>query len=400
MRKWLPRIGIALAVAAIIALIIISSLPERTPAEITGSATAVPVVVTKRKIVAEGLVVPIKSAALSFSTTGVISDVFAEEGDFVVEGDVIALLSGNEDQAASVADAELNVLSAKQELETLHDDAELARAEAQLFLAETQKEYDTATRKRHSQNYIRGSEDSIKSAEAALVVAEERLSEAQGLYGYAEGLSADDPTRANALLSINQLIRERDTAAANLAYLKGKPGEFEVAEADGKLALAEAELAAAQRNFENLVNGPNPAEVALLEAKISSYEASLAAAKAAFVDLELIAPFSGEIVSSDLKIGEVVSFETDPIFMADMSTWQITTTDLTELNVVDINEEMYVLVTFDALPDLELAGKVVSIQGLGQIVQGDVTYEVLVELTEQDEKLRWNMTAYVTFFRQ
>ena len=159
-------------------------------------------------------------------------------------------------------------------------------------------------------------------------------------------------------------------------------------------------MSAAQRKFENLVDGPNPSEVALLEAKIASYEAQLVAAQAAYVDLELIAPFSGEIVSSNLKMGEVVNFDSQPVFIADMSTWQVTTTDLTELNVVDIEEDMFVLVTFDALPDLELAGKVVAIQGLGEIVQGDVTYEVLVELTEQDEKLRWNMTAYVTFFRQ
>jgi HlyD family secretion protein len=400
MKSWLPRAGIALAALAIIVMIVISSMPERTLEGIEGSPTSIPVVVTKRKVVAEGLVVPIKSAALSFSTTGVISQVLAEEGDFVEEGEVIALLSGNEDQAAAVADAELNLLTAKHELEKLHDDAYLARAEAQLALAEAQKEYDTATRKRHSQNYIRGSEDSIKNAEAALVIAEEKLSEGQGMYGYVEGLSPDDPTRANALLSINQLIRDRDTAAANLAYLKGKPGEFEVAEADGKLALAEAEMNAALQRFENLVDGPNPAEVALLEAKIASYEAQLAAAKAAYADLELLAPFSGEIVSSDLKVGEVVNLDSQPVFFADMSTWQVTTTDLTELNVVDIEEDMLVLVTFDALPDLELAGKVVAIQGLGEIVQGDVTYEVLVELTEQDEKLRWNMTAYVTFFRQ
>lgn len=399
MKKWIPRVGVALGALAIIALIVISSLPEKTPAEISGHATAVPVVVTKRKIVAEGLVIPIKSAALSFSTSGVISEVLEEEGDLVQEGDVIALLSGNEDQAAAVADAELNLLSAKQELQDLHADAELARAEAQLALAEAQKAYDESSRKRHSQNYIRGSEDSIKNAEAALVIAEEKLSEGQGMYGYVEGLSPDDPTRANALLTINQLIHDRDTAFANLQYLRGKPGEYEIAESDGKLALAEAEMAAAQRKFEDLVDGPSPAEVALLEAKITSYEAQLAAARAAYVKLELIAPFSGVIVSSGLKVGEVVNFESKPVYLADMSTWQITTTDLTELNVVDIEEEMFVLVTFDALPDLELSGKVVSIQGLGEIVQGDVTYKVLVELTEQDEKLRWNMTAYVTFFR-
>jgi HlyD family secretion protein len=46
---------------------------------------------------------------------------------------------------------------------------------------------------------------------------------------------------------------------------------------------------------------------------------------------------------------------------------------------------------------LELTGKVASIKGFGENRQGDIVYTVVVKLDTQDPRLRWNMTAKVTF---
>jgi len=51
--------------------------------------------------------------------------------------------------------------------------------------------------------------------------------------------------------------------------------------------------------------------------------------------------------------------------------------------------------TFDAIPALELSGKVTHIKVLGENKQGDITYIVTVTPDRQDERLRWNMTASV-----
>jgi HlyD family secretion protein len=56
-----------------------------------------------------------------------------------------------------------------------------------------------------------------------------------------------------------------------------------------------------------------------------------------------------------------------------------------------------VKVTFDAIPGLTLDGKVLRIQSLGVNKQGDITYKVVIQLNQQDERLKWNMTALVTF---
>ena len=84
------------------------------------------------------------------------------------------------------------------------------------------------------------------------------------------------------------------------------------------------------------------------------------------------------------------------IELADFSVWQVETNDLTELDIVRIQERDEVLVTFDAIEDLEVAGIVVRIKSIGMEKLGDITYTVVVQLDEQDARLRWNMTAVVT----
>jgi hypothetical protein len=54
-----------------------------------------------------------------------------------------------------------------------------------------------------------------------------------------------------------------------------------------------------------------------------------------------------------------------------------------------------VVVTVDALPDVELRGHVIRI-GLQSVdYRGDVTYPVYVELDDDTPELRWGMTAMV-----
>lgn len=75
--------------------------------------------------------------------------------------------------------------------------------------------------------------------------------------------------------------------------------------------------------------------------------------------------------------------------IADFSHWIIKTTDLSEVDVVDVQVGQGVVVTFDALPDVELHGKVQSISSVFSDTQGEVTYEVTISLSESDPAMRW-----------
>ena len=60
-----------------------------------------------------------------------------------------------------------------------------------------------------------------------------------------------------------------------------------------------------------------------------------------------------------------------------------------------VREGAAATITFDALPGLELAGRVLQIRPLGENKQGDMTYTVVIQPDQLDDRLRWNMTAAV-----
>jgi HlyD family secretion protein len=83
--------------------------------------------------------------------------------------------------------------------------------------------------------------------------------------------------------------------------------------------------------------------------------------------------------------------------VADFSQWLVQTTDLTEIDVVELSEGQPVTVTLDAIPDTQLAGEILSIGQTYAENQGDIVYEVTILLTDTLPNMRWGMTAAVTF---
>ena len=168
------------------------------------------------------------------------------------------------------------------------------------------------------------------------------------------------------------------------------------------IALAEKKLAAAELEVAKLEQGRDPLDVALSEAELASAEADVTAAEARLAvmrvplrERELRAPFAGTIGSVDVSAGELVSPSMVVVKIADLSAWRVETQDLDEINVVNLREKDPVVVTFDALPDVEIAGTVVSIGQFGEEKQGAITYTAVIELEETDKRLRWNMTAAI-----
>jgi len=113
--------------------------------------------------------------------------------------------------------------------------------------------------------------------------------------------------------------------------------------------------------------------------------------------VELSAPFDGTVAGLKVKTGESVTPGQVAVSVADFSGWIIKTTDLTELDVVNITEGQAVSITLDAIPDQTLDGMVTLIGQNYSEKQGDVVYEVTVELTESLPNMRWGMTAVVKF---
>jgi HlyD family secretion protein len=129
---------------------------------------------------------------------------------------------------------------------------------------------------------------------------------------------------------------------------------------------------------------------------VAASRAALQQAQVALDETTLKAPFAGTLAEILPAVGEQVGPGAPLVRLADLTSWQIETDDLTELNVVRIGEDSPVKIEFDALPDVELTGKVVQIKPIGVNKQGDITYTAVIVPDQSDPRLRWNMTAVVT----
>jgi len=129
----------------------------------------------------------------------------------------------------------------------------------------------------------------------------------------------------------------------------------------------------------------------------SAFSEDTAGTRAALANAEVRAPFPGVITELDLKVGEFAASGQPVVTIADLSSWVIKTTDLTEIDVIRIKEGQPVTVKLDAIPDVEFHGNVLSISDGYTVNQGDIVYEVVILLAGQDAALRWGMTAEVKF---
>jgi multidrug resistance efflux pump len=103
------------------------------------------------------------------------------------------------------------------------------------------------------------------------------------------------------------------------------------------------------------------------------------------------------VASLNAKLGSSINAGQTAVTVADFSQWLVKTTDLTEIDVVNLAEGQPVTITLDALPGEELKGEILSIGQTYAENQGDIVYEVTVQLNEANPAMRWGMTAAVKF---
>jgi len=84
------------------------------------------------------------------------------------------------------------------------------------------------------------------------------------------------------------------------------------------------------------------------------------------------------------------------VALGDTVDWRVEADALTEIDVVRVEVGQPVEISVDALPDAEYKGEVARIQPQSETKAGDVTYTVLIDITQGDTtRLRWGMTTFV-----
>ncbi len=396
---------------------------------------------------------------ISAELNGRVAEVLAQEGETVQAGQVLVrfdstLLEAQLNQAQSaltlaqanyalvaagpteeqrqsaIRSAELELVSARQALNTLHDNASLTQAAAQQAIANAKKAVDNAND--HVATLEQGnSQADIDSAWSTVVLAKDRLDKAKDDFKPYENKPDDNLTRAVLQSKLAAAQNAYDNAVTRYNNIKGAANTLDMNQATANLAMAQAQLVDAERQYGELQNGIDPDSLALAESRQAAAQAHLAAAKAdpsaeqlevarkqveaaqAAVDviqaqmdkLVLVAPQGGVVLTRSIEPGEMALPGTPLLTLARLDSLEITVF-VPEDRYGTINLGEAAAVSVDSFPGASFSGAVSHIADRAeftprnvQTVEGrrSTVFAVKLTISNPEGKLKAGMPADVLF---
>lgn len=221
---------------------------------------------------------------------------------------------------------------------------------------------------------IQSNGNSIASLRSSLIAQEETLKDTDTAYETAK--------------------LDADKAVADLEALKDGADPKDIAAARERVAEAKAAL-------EKEKKGPDAIDLKSSQNGIAQRQSSLAAAvnrwndaKEELADYTIRAPFDGVVGSVDAKVGDQASGST--VLATLLTHAQIANITINEVDASKVKAGQKATLTFDAVPDLTIAGVVSSVDAVGEASQGVVNYGVVIAFQTQDERIKPGMSVSAT----
>ncbi len=182
-----------------------------------------------------------------------------------------------------------------------------------------------------------------------------------------------------------------EKAKLSLQKLQAPPNARDIAAAQEKIEQAKLSLSEAKK-------GPDAIDLQLSANTIAQRRASVTAAQNALQDVQatladytIKAPFDGVLANVDVQVADSVSSAT--ILATLITEAKIATLSVNEVDAAKIHLGQKATLTFDAIPDLTIAGTVSNIDTIGTVSQGVVSYSVEILFQTQDDRVKPGMTV-------
>lgn len=449
------KILIGAAVVAILAVAGVVVVPRLLSAGVTraagtgalpqaGGATAqVTTLTLVTSLESTGSVEALQSESAYWKTTGTVATVNVEVGDQVKKkGDVlmtidpatapqsviqayVELVSAQEaldallnPSALTIASAQQAVTEVEQTLKDARQDLKYAESPVgqSLYDAVSEAELALKTAKGNAELSRVGSEatevkttlddmnlaysrlqraqtamdDCIKISCGERVRVENELNNAQNTYqtawdAYQTALLKLDLTTSNVADDVVAAQEDYGRAVANLNAALAGPDALTLKAAQDAVAVAEADLADKQETLNELLNGADPDDLAAAQANVM-------AAQATIDSLTLRVPFDAEVLQVNFRPGDSAGTSEAAVLLANRSQLHVDVS-VDESDISQVSADDTATLTFDALPDLTLTGRVGEVVRYGETVNGLVKYTVRVDFEQVDPLVLIGMTA-------
>jgi HlyD family secretion protein len=352
---------------------------------------------------ATGNIEPEAEVSLSFRSTGRIEQVLVTPGQTVQAGQVLAQLETT-DLTLAVAQARVSLeISQAQlaKLETPPDPSDIATAQAAIEVAQASVAgAEAALRSAQAayQDLLLGPSEAqqtvnlaqVRQAEANLKVAQQAYNQVRHLPNIGElpqSAELEQATIAYEVAKAQAALTEEPPTQAQLAAALNQ-----IAQAQVQLRQAQSNVVTAQDNLQTLLAGPAQADLDIARAQVRQAQLNQLQAETALTNAQLVAPLAGVVSQVNVRQGELPNAALPAIVLTDLDSFHMTVL-VDEIDVRQVQVGQPVRLSVDALPDLDLTGKVTEISPTANNVSGVIAYEVTIVPDATDAPLRAGMSA-------
>ncbi len=157
---------------------------------------------------------------------------------------------------------------------------------------------------------------------------------------------------------------------------------------------ATGSIAESTQSLQQLQAGANPLDIQSAQLTIVQRQNALLDAQQALADYSIRAPFAATIAKLDVQKADSVSSGT--VVATVITKQKIAEVSLNEVDASNVKVGQKATLTFDALPDVSLAGTVAQIDTLGTVSQGVVTYNTQIAFDSDLDTIKPGMSVTAT----
>jgi HlyD family secretion protein len=293
------------------------------------------------------------------------------------------------------------------------DQANLAAAQASASAAQSTVQQQqsavvtAAATVRQSQANLRAAQATMQQNQANARASQAAVRKSQSTLALANlTVSRDASLVRQGFIPQNQLDTDQTTAATNT-------DDYHAAQEAASAAAAQVDSAKAQVNAATAQVGAAESQLRTAEAQVTTAQAQAAAAAHQVASAAALltqaqynlsrsvitSPMDGIVMARNVSVGQTVaaSFQTPTLFTlaTNLSNMQVDTS-VDEADVGPVKPGQPARITVTAFPNVTFSGKVQQVRLSPTVVQNVVTYDAVVLVHDDAERLRPGMTAQVT----
>lgn len=337
----------------------------------------------RNTVTATGTLQAVTTVQVGSQASGTLSALYADFNSVVKKGQVVAQLDPAVSKA-QVDQARANLQQARASLQ--QSIAGVAGSRAGVSDAQAKALAASST--------VQNNQSGVSSAQANLAVLKAQLDDAlaflkQQDYLMKSGVIAQrDYDLANTAYKTAEARYNQAAAQLNQAVLS------EQSSAGSGVAQSQAQVQQSQAQVQQ-----SQAQVQQAQAQVQQAEAALRLAEVNLAHTTITSPIDGIVVSRDVDVGQTVaaSLSAPTLFTIanDLTQMQVIA-NIDQADIGLVEQAKSVKFSVDAFPGKDFDGKIQQMRLNPQNVQNVVTYNVVIDVSNPEQKLKPGMTANLT----